>query len=88
MQSLWGEGQEPVQPLRREKEAKVVGRNERAEPATHQTQGAKAMTEGLAEQLLASLAAGRLVVFAGAGLSMAPPSNVPSATALAEQCAL
>lgn len=37
-------------------------------------------------QLLASMNAGRLVVVCGAGLSMAPPSNLPSARRVAEMC--
>lgn len=41
----------------------------------------------LASQLLASIEADRLVVFCGAGLSMARPSAVPSAVVLANQCA-
>jgi hypothetical protein len=38
------------------------------------------------ERLLASMDAGRLVVLCGAGLSMAPPSSLPSAKRVAEQC--
>lgn len=37
-------------------------------------------------QLLASIEAGRLVLVCGAGLSMAPPSSLPSAKVLAEAC--
>lgn len=37
-------------------------------------------------RLLASMDAGRLVVLCGAGLSMAPPSNLPSARRVAEMC--
>jgi hypothetical protein len=37
-------------------------------------------------RLLASMDAGRLVVVCGAGLSMAPPSNLPSARRVAEMC--
>lgn len=37
-------------------------------------------------RLLASMHAGRLVVVCGAGLSMAPPSSLPSARAIAEAC--
>jgi NAD-dependent SIR2 family protein deacetylase len=37
--------------------------------------------------LLAAMAAGRLVVFSGAGLSMPAPSSIPSARVLAEECA-
>lgn len=38
------------------------------------------------ERLLASMDAGRLVVLCGAGLSMAPPSSLPSAKQVAERC--
>ena len=41
------------------------------------------ISSDLAQQLLASIEADRLVIFVGAGLSMAPPSAVPSAAALA-----
>jgi hypothetical protein len=37
-------------------------------------------------RLLASMNAGRLLVVCGAGLSMAAPSNLPSARAVAERC--
>lgn len=37
-------------------------------------------------RLLASLHTGRLVIFLGAGLSMAPVSNLPGARAVAEHC--
>lgn len=37
-------------------------------------------------RLLASMDSGRLVVLCGAGLSMAPPSNLPSARRVAEMC--
>jgi len=37
-------------------------------------------------RLLASLNAGRLLMVCGAGLSMAPPSNLPSARTVAEHC--
>ncbi|WP_237481893.1 SIR2 family protein [Lichenibacterium dinghuense] len=37
-------------------------------------------------RLLASMNAGRLLVVCGAGLSMAPPSSLPSARAVAERC--
>jgi NAD-dependent SIR2 family protein deacetylase len=37
--------------------------------------------------LLSAIESRRLVVFTGAGLSMAPPSSLPSAWALAQQCA-
>jgi hypothetical protein len=41
----------------------------------------------LAQQLLGSIESDRLVVFAGAGLSMASPSNVPSAAKIAKDTA-
>lgn len=44
------------------------------------------MTPDVKTRLLASLDAGRLVVLCGAGLSMAPPSNLPSARRVAEMC--
>lgn len=37
-------------------------------------------------RLLASMKAGRLVILCGAGLSMAPPSRLPSAWRVAERC--
>jgi hypothetical protein len=37
--------------------------------------------------LLSAIESRRLVIFTGAGLSMAPPSSLPSAWALAQQCA-
>lgn len=37
-------------------------------------------------RLLESIEAGRLVIICGAGLSMAPPSSLPSAKAVAEKC--
>jgi hypothetical protein len=37
-------------------------------------------------RLIGSIEAGRLIVVCGAGLSMAPPSNLPSARAVAEAC--
>lgn len=37
-------------------------------------------------RLLASMNAGRLVILCGAGLSMAPPSNLPAAWKVAEMC--
>jgi hypothetical protein len=40
----------------------------------------------LTADLLASIEAGRLVVVCGAGLSMAPPSFLPSAKAVAQAC--
>lgn len=36
--------------------------------------------------MLASMNAGRLLILCGAGLSMAPPSSLPSARAVAERC--
>src|ERR1051325_10124263 len=44
------------------------------------------MDDHLASLLLGSIAADNLVVFAGAGLSMAAPSSVPSARQLATDC--
>lgn len=44
------------------------------------------MEEGLASRLLASIETDRLVIFCGAGLSMALPSLVPSAQELARSC--
>ena len=44
------------------------------------------MTPEVKARLLASMDAGRLVVLCGAGLSMAPPSNLPSARRVAEMC--
>lgn len=44
------------------------------------------MDPGVRERLLASMDAGRLVVLCGAGLSMAPPSSLPSAKRVAERC--
>jgi hypothetical protein len=41
----------------------------------------------LSQQLLASIEADRLVIFAGAGLSMAHPSEVPSAAKVAAYAA-
>lgn len=38
------------------------------------------------QRLLASVDAGRLVILCGAGLSMAPPSSLPSAKVVAEMC--
>ena len=43
------------------------------------------MDEDLATRLLASIEVNRLVILSGAGLSMSPPSLVPSANALANQ---
>jgi hypothetical protein len=40
----------------------------------------------LKSALLGSIAAGRLAVMCGAGLSMARPSNIPSAKAVAQKC--
>lgn len=45
------------------------------------------MDEQLKSRLLDSMAANRLVTFTGAGLSMAQPSEVPSAWTLAQSCA-
>lgn len=44
------------------------------------------MTPEIKAQLLASMHAGRLVIFCGAGLSMAPPSSLPAAWKVAEAC--
>ena len=44
------------------------------------------MTPGVRTRLLASMDVGRLVVLCGAGLSMAPPSSLPSARQVAEMC--
>lgn len=44
------------------------------------------MTPEIKTQLLASMHADRLVVVCGAGLSMAAPSNLPSAWSVAETC--
>lgn len=38
------------------------------------------------DRLLGSIAAGRLVLLCGAGLSMGPPSNLPSAASVSERC--
>src|SRR5436190_9820610 len=40
----------------------------------------------LASRLLGSIAADNLVIFCGAGLSMAPPSSLPSARQVAMDC--
>jgi len=45
------------------------------------------MDEAIAARLLASINANRLVILCGAGLSMSPPSNLPSAARLAQNCA-
>jgi hypothetical protein len=45
------------------------------------------MDDELKKRLLDSIEANRLVIFCGAGLSMASPSNLPSAKALAVECA-
>lgn len=45
------------------------------------------MTEETATRLMESIAANRLTILSGAGLSMAAPSSVPSAAAVARQCA-
>jgi len=44
------------------------------------------LEEGLAARLLTSIETDRLVIFCGAGLSMAPPSLVPSAREVARAC--
>lgn len=44
------------------------------------------MTDDLAAKLLVSIEGNRLVVLCGAGLSMAAPSNLPSAKRLADSC--
>lgn len=44
------------------------------------------MTPESIARLLASMNAGRLLVVCGAGLSMAPPSQLPSAQTVAERC--
>lgn len=45
-----------------------------------------ALTAAEIARLLASMRAGRLVILCGAGLSMAPPSRLPSAWRVAEMC--
>jgi hypothetical protein len=45
------------------------------------------MTDDTKSKLMNALWAGRLAVFCGAGLSMGPPSTVPNAARLADQCA-
>src|SRR5579863_10531230 len=44
------------------------------------------MTEEVATRLLEAIAANRLIVLSGAGLSMAAPSNLPSAATVAHSC--
>ncbi len=44
------------------------------------------MDDNLASKLLGSIAADNLVIFCGAGLSMAPPSSLPSARQVAIDC--
>jgi hypothetical protein len=44
------------------------------------------LEQQLALKLLTSIQQKKLVVFCGAGLSMSPPSSLPSATAVAENC--
>jgi hypothetical protein len=44
------------------------------------------MEEALANRLLDSIAAEQLFILCGAGLSMAPPSNLPSAVGVAQAC--
>ena len=45
------------------------------------------MTDEVATRLLEAIAANRLIVLCGAGLSMAAPSNLPSAASVAQRCA-
>lgn len=45
------------------------------------------MDDVTAESLMQSIAADRLVILCGAGLSMAPPSSIPSASAIKSECA-
>lgn len=45
------------------------------------------MTDEVATRLLEAITANRLLIFCGAGLSMAAPSNLPSAAAVARTCA-
>jgi hypothetical protein len=45
------------------------------------------MTPATATHLMQSIAANRLTILCGAGLSMAPPSSAPSAAAVASECA-
>lgn len=45
------------------------------------------MRDDTATRLMESIAANKLVVFCGAGLSMAPPSSVPGAAGVARECA-
>jgi hypothetical protein len=45
------------------------------------------MEPDLLASLLGSIEMNRLVIFCGAGLSLAAPSTVPTATALAAKCA-
>jgi len=45
------------------------------------------MDDNLASRLLVSLRTDRLVLFTGAGLSMSPPSSLPSAAAFCAECA-
>ena len=45
------------------------------------------VTDATAIKLMESIAADRLVVLCGAGLSMAPPSSIPSADAIKRECA-
>ena len=55
-------------------------------PARPSRIGKNRLTPDVRERLLASIRAARLVVVCGAGLSMAPPSNLPSAQRVAELC--
>jgi NAD-dependent SIR2 family protein deacetylase len=45
------------------------------------------VTEDVAQRILGAIAAERLLIFCGAGLSMSPPSSLPSAKDVAEFCA-
>lgn len=44
------------------------------------------MTDDIATRLLEAIAANRLLIMSGAGLSMAPPSRLPSAATVASAC--
>src|SRR5262245_65348780 len=45
------------------------------------------MTDEVATRLLEAIAANRLIILSGAGLSMADPSSLPSAANVARRCA-
>src|SRR4051794_1228949 len=45
------------------------------------------MTDEVATRLLEAIAANRLIILSGAGLSMAAPSSLPSAATVAQRCA-